>query len=97
VLLIDDDGDVNRFLSNRLEKCGLDVKYASDVQQGFRIARDGNVCGRRRGAQPGEQVFVLSGRQLNSVTTQNLHACAVRRAEKILWLRTKAPKSGKWA
>jgi CheY-like chemotaxis protein len=38
VLLIDDDGDVNRFLSSRLEKCGLDVKYASDARQGFRIA-----------------------------------------------------------
>jgi CheY-like chemotaxis protein len=38
VLLIDDDGDVNRFLSSRLEKCGLDVKYASDATQGFRVA-----------------------------------------------------------
>ena len=38
VLLIDDDSDVNRFLASRLEKCGLDVKYASDALQGFRIA-----------------------------------------------------------
>jgi CheY-like chemotaxis protein len=38
VLLIDDDNDINRFLTSRLEKCGLDVKYASDVQQGFRMA-----------------------------------------------------------
>jgi CheY-like chemotaxis protein len=38
VLLIDDDNDVNRFLTSRLEKCGLDVKYASDAQQGFRMA-----------------------------------------------------------
>jgi CheY-like chemotaxis protein len=38
VLLIDDDNDINRFLTNRLDKCGLDVKYASDVQQGFRMA-----------------------------------------------------------
>jgi CheY-like chemotaxis protein len=38
VLLIDDDNDVNRFLTSRLEKCGLDVKYACDAQQGFRMA-----------------------------------------------------------
>jgi CheY-like chemotaxis protein len=38
VLLIDDDNDVNRFLTSRLEKCGLEVKYASDAQQGFRMA-----------------------------------------------------------
>jgi CheY-like chemotaxis protein len=38
VLLIDDDNDINRFLTNRLERCGLDVKYASNVQQGFRMA-----------------------------------------------------------
>ncbi len=38
VLLVDDDDDINRFLTSRLEKCGLDVKYASDVQQGFRMA-----------------------------------------------------------
>jgi CheY-like chemotaxis protein len=38
VLLIDDDNDINRFLSSRLEKCGLDVRYACDAQQGFRMA-----------------------------------------------------------
>jgi CheY-like chemotaxis protein len=38
VLLIDDDNDINRFLANRLERCGLDVEYASNVQQGFRMA-----------------------------------------------------------
>jgi CheY-like chemotaxis protein len=38
VLLIDDDNDINRFLTSRLERCGLDVKYASDAQQGFRMA-----------------------------------------------------------
>jgi CheY-like chemotaxis protein len=38
VLLIDDDNDINRFLTSRLEKCGLDVKYACDAQQGFRMA-----------------------------------------------------------
>jgi CheY-like chemotaxis protein len=38
VLLIDDDNDVNRFLTSRLEKCGLDVKYASDAQRGFQMA-----------------------------------------------------------
>jgi CheY-like chemotaxis protein len=38
VLLIDDDNDINRFLTSRLEKCGVDVQYASDAQQGFRMA-----------------------------------------------------------
>jgi CheY-like chemotaxis protein len=38
VLLIDDDNDINRFLTSRLEKCGLDVQYASDAQEGFRMA-----------------------------------------------------------
>jgi DNA-binding response OmpR family regulator len=38
VLLVDDDNDVNRFLTSRLEKCGIDVAYASDASQGFRIA-----------------------------------------------------------
>jgi CheY-like chemotaxis protein len=38
VLLIDDDNDINRFLKSRLEKCGLDVTYASESQQGFRMA-----------------------------------------------------------
>ncbi len=38
VLLVDDDNDINRFLTSRLQKCGLDVKYASDAQQGYRIA-----------------------------------------------------------
>jgi CheY-like chemotaxis protein len=38
VLLVDDDDDINQFLSSRLEKCGLDVQYARDAQQGFRMA-----------------------------------------------------------
>ena len=38
VVLVDDDNDINRFLTSRLEKCGLDVQYACDAQQGFRIA-----------------------------------------------------------
>jgi CheY-like chemotaxis protein len=38
VLLIDDDNDINRFLTSRLAKCGVDVEYASDAQQGFRMA-----------------------------------------------------------
>ena len=42
VLLIDDDNDINQFLSSRLEKCGLDVQYACDAQHGFQMAcRDG--------------------------------------------------------
>jgi len=38
VLLVDDDNDINRFLASRLEKCGLDMQYASDAQQGYRMA-----------------------------------------------------------
>jgi CheY-like chemotaxis protein len=38
VLLVDDDNDISRFLTSRLEKCGVDVQYASDAQQGFRMA-----------------------------------------------------------
>jgi CheY-like chemotaxis protein len=38
VLLVDDDNDINRFLSSRLDKCGLDLQYACDAQQGFRMA-----------------------------------------------------------
>jgi CheY-like chemotaxis protein len=38
VLLIDDDNDINRFLTSRLEKCGLDVKYAGSARQGLRMA-----------------------------------------------------------
>jgi CheY-like chemotaxis protein len=38
VLLVDDDNDVNRFLSSRLEKCGIDAVYAPDAPQGFRMA-----------------------------------------------------------
>jgi DNA-binding response OmpR family regulator len=38
VLLVDDDNDINRFLTSRLEKCGIEVQYAPDAQQGFRMA-----------------------------------------------------------
>jgi CheY-like chemotaxis protein len=38
VLLVDDDDNVNRFLTSRLEKCGLEVRYASDAQQAYRMA-----------------------------------------------------------
>jgi CheY-like chemotaxis protein len=38
VLLVDDDDDINRFLASRLGKCGIDVQYVSDAQQGYRMA-----------------------------------------------------------
>lgn len=38
VLLVDDDNEVNRFLASRLEKCGLELIYAADATQGFRMA-----------------------------------------------------------
>jgi CheY-like chemotaxis protein len=38
VLLVDDDSDVNRLLSSRLGKCGIDVAYAPDAAQALRMA-----------------------------------------------------------
>jgi CheY-like chemotaxis protein len=38
VLLVDDDADVRNFLGERLEKCGVDVLYAADATQGYRLA-----------------------------------------------------------
>jgi CheY-like chemotaxis protein len=38
MLLVDDDSDVSRFLTSRLEKCGVDVQYASTAQQALRMA-----------------------------------------------------------
>jgi CheY-like chemotaxis protein len=38
VLLIDDDADVEAFLSSRLSKYGVDLLYASDAVQGYRMA-----------------------------------------------------------
>jgi len=38
VLLVDDDNEVNRFLASRLEKCGLELIYATDATQGFKMA-----------------------------------------------------------
>jgi CheY-like chemotaxis protein len=38
VLVIDDDSAVERFLSSRLGKCGVEVLFASDIAQGYRMA-----------------------------------------------------------
>jgi CheY-like chemotaxis protein len=38
VLLVDDDLEVKKFLSGRLEQCGVDVLCASDAMQGYQIA-----------------------------------------------------------
>jgi CheY-like chemotaxis protein len=38
ILLVDDDFEVRRFLSGRLERCGVDILDASDAMQGYRIA-----------------------------------------------------------
>jgi CheY-like chemotaxis protein len=39
VLLVDDDNDIHRMLSSRLEKCGIDIAYASDGHNALGIAR----------------------------------------------------------
>ena len=38
VLLVDDDEDVRDILSSRLKKCGVDILYASNATQGYRLA-----------------------------------------------------------
>jgi CheY-like chemotaxis protein len=38
VLVIDDDLAIMKFLSSRLGKCGVDLLFASDVGQGYRMA-----------------------------------------------------------
>jgi CheY-like chemotaxis protein len=38
VLLVDDDPDVEGFIRNRLDKCGIDTLFAADAAQGYRIA-----------------------------------------------------------
>jgi CheY-like chemotaxis protein len=38
VLLVDDDPDIQLHLSSRLRKCGVDMLYAPDAAQGYRIA-----------------------------------------------------------
>jgi CheY-like chemotaxis protein len=38
VLVIDDDFAIKQFLSSRLDKCGIDLIFASDIGQGFRMA-----------------------------------------------------------
>ena len=38
VLVIDDDSSVKQFLATRLEKCGVDLIFASDIRQGYRMA-----------------------------------------------------------
>jgi CheY-like chemotaxis protein len=38
VLLVDDDNDVNRFISSQLEKCGIDVSCALSARQALRSA-----------------------------------------------------------
>jgi CheY-like chemotaxis protein len=91
VLLIDDDDEINRFLSSRLERWGLDVKYAPDARQGFQMAcRDEPAVIvtdyfmpngdaqylltklRTNVATENVPVIVLSGRQLDKATKQNL-------------------------
>jgi CheY-like chemotaxis protein len=38
VLVIDDDFAIKQFLSSRLDKCGVELIFASDIGQGFRMA-----------------------------------------------------------
>jgi len=38
MLVIDDDPAIEHFLSSRLDKCGVELLFASDIGQGFRMA-----------------------------------------------------------
>ena len=38
MLLVDDDSDVSRFLTSRLEKCGIELQYANNAPLAFRMA-----------------------------------------------------------
>jgi CheY-like chemotaxis protein len=38
VLVIDDDFTIMKFLSSRLDKCGVELLFASDIAQGYRMA-----------------------------------------------------------
>ena len=38
VLVIDDDFSIKHFLSSRLDKCGVELLFASDIAEGYRIA-----------------------------------------------------------
>jgi CheY-like chemotaxis protein len=38
VLVIDDDFTIMKFLSSRLDKCGVELLFASDIAQGYRLA-----------------------------------------------------------
>ena len=38
VLIIDEDFSIKHFLFSRLEKCGVELLFASDIAQGFRMA-----------------------------------------------------------
>lgn len=38
VLVIDDDFEIKHFLSSRLDKCGVELLFASDIGQGYRTA-----------------------------------------------------------
>jgi CheY-like chemotaxis protein len=38
VLLIDDDTGIEKFLSSRLDKCGVELLYAQDIAHGYRMA-----------------------------------------------------------
>jgi CheY-like chemotaxis protein len=91
VLLVDDDEEISRFLTSRLDKCGVDLIYAPDATQGLRAAcRDEPVAivtdffmpdgdaryfiTKLRTTRETEKipVIVLSGRQLNHATAQDL-------------------------
>ena len=103
VLVVDDDADIQIFFASRLNKYGVEMLYAPDAVQGYRIAckeepsviicdyfmPDGDALYmlwrlRTTAATQNIPLFVLSGRQIDEPTRQNLmreicgHAGAAR-------------------
>lgn len=91
VLVIDDDYAIKQFLASRLDKCGVELLFASDIGQGCRMAcretpsviisdyflPNGGVAYllsrlRTTPATRNIPVFVLTGRNLDEITQQNL-------------------------
>jgi CheY-like chemotaxis protein len=73
VLLIDDDPDIEKFFASRLHKCGVDMLYAPDAVQGYRIAcREEPSVIISDYFMPKGDVFYLLGRLRTTAVTEHI-------------------------
>lgn len=73
VLLIDDDPDIEKFFTSRLHKCGVDMLYAPDAVQGYRIAcREEPSVIISDYFMPKGDVFYLLGRLRTTPVTEHI-------------------------